>query len=171
MADDGTVVVLVGMMGSGKSTVGRLLAERRGVPFCDTDEEVSRLRGATIPEIFAREGEQAFRDLESEALGTCIGRGGVIATGGGVVLRGENRVLLGAAKVAWLDASIEELAARLDGDSGRPLLGTDRHATLVELDRQRRPLYAEVASVRIEATGRTPSQICDEIVAWLELGQ
>lgn len=171
MVDGGPVVVLVGMMGSGKSTVGHLLAERRRTAFCDTDEEVGRRRGLTIPEIFARDGEQAFRDLESEALSACISRGGVIATGGGVVLRSENRVLLGAARVAWLDASIEELVARLEGDSGRPLLGADRHATLVELDRQRRPLYAEVASVRIEATGHTPSQICDQLVAWLERGQ
>lgn len=171
MVDGSTVVVLVGMMGSGKSTVGRLLAERRGVAFCDTDEEVSRRQGSTIPEIFARDGEQVFRDLESEALGMCIGRGGVIATGGGVVLRSDNRALLGDARVAWLDASIEELVARLEDDTGRPLLGADRHATLVDLDRQRRPLYAEVASVRIEATGRTPSQICDELVAWLERGQ
>ena len=171
MVGGSTVVVLVGMMGSGKSTVGRLLAERRGVAFCDTDEEVIARTRSTIPEIFARDGEQSFRDLEAAALVTCIGRAGVVATGGGVVLRDDNRVLLGGTEVVWLDASIEELVARLEGDTDRPLLGADRRTTLVELDRQRRPLYADVASVRIEATGRTPAQICDELVAWLERAQ
>jgi shikimate kinase len=168
MPDDRDVVVLVGMMGSGKSTVGQLLAERLGREFCDTDEEVIRRSGTTIAEIFARDGEDVFRDLESAALVACVDRGGVVATGGGIVLRAANRAVLGGVRVAWLDGSVSSLDARLAGDDSRPLLGTDRVEALTVLDRQRRGWYAEVSSVRIDTTARTPRQVCDELVAWLE---
>jgi len=167
--DDRSVVVLVGMMGSGKSTVGRLLAERIGVPFCDTDEVVCEEVGTTIAEIFATMGEEAFREMEPVALAACVARSGVVATGGGVVLRESNRLLMSSnnVRVVWLDATLEGLAARLEGDSERPLLGDDTRGALVDLDRQRRPLYAQVASIRIDTTTRTPQEVCDELAAWI----
>lgn len=168
MPDDTAVVVLVGMMGSGKSTIGRLLADRLGREFCDTDEEVCRRSGMSISGIFARDGEEAFRELESNALAACLNRGAVVATGGGIVLREANRVLLGGCRVAWLDGTLEALESRLEGDEGRPLLGPDRRSTLAELDRQRRDWYAEVASVRIDTTARTPQQVCDDLLIWLD---
>lgn len=169
VGDRPDVVVLVGMMGSGKSTVGQMLAERLGVPFCDTDSRVQRNCGQSIAEVFASRGEEAFRDQESIALGECLRDGGVVATGGGIVLREDNRALLGGAgiHVAWLDASPEGLAERLEGATDRPLLGNDPRSALVSLDHQRRPLYAEVASMRVDTTNTSPEVVCDELEAWV----
>ena len=163
------VVVLVGMMGSGKSTTGQMLARRLGVQFCDTDERVQRNAGLTIARLFADRGEAAFREEESVALGQCLDEGGVVATGGGIVLREANRVLLSEAgiRVAWLDAQPTGLAARLDGVVDRPLLGDNPQAALAALDHQRRPLYAQVASFCVDTTNKSPDAVCDELEAWV----
>jgi shikimate kinase len=147
-------VVLVGPMGVGKTTVGRRLARELQRPFADADEQLELRAGRTIPVIFRRDGEQAFRRLESEVLDDLLGRPDplVVAAGGGVVVSPENRALLGRrAFVVWLRASPGFLAARAD-PAHRPLLAGDPDpaATLRRLVATRAPLYAEVADATVD---------------------
>jgi len=144
-------MLLIGPMGAGKSTVGRLLAARLAFPFVDLDEAIVVRAGKTIPAIFAEEGEIAFRRLESQLLAEQVGSQAVVATGGGAVLTEGNRLLLKAhPPVIWLDAPPEVLALRIAGDLNRPLLnGVDPLQKARELDAIRRPLYAECASLHL----------------------
>jgi shikimate kinase len=166
-------VVLIGMMGSGKSTIGRLLAERLGAPFCDTDEQVVQETGSTIAELFSTSGEDVFRDHESLALAHCLESGGVVATGGGIVLRESNRTMLveSRVRVVWLDASPDELIRRLSGVRDRPMLGNNPQDAIRRLDDQRRPVYAQVSSVRIDTSEKTANDVCDEIAEWIGASQ
>jgi shikimate kinase len=167
------VVVLIGMMGSGKSTIGRLVADRLGTPFCDTDEQVVRETGMSIDEIFSTYGENVFRDHESQALEHCLELGGIVATGGGIVLRDTNRTMLmeSNVRVVWLDASPDELIGRLSGVRDRPMLGNNPQEAILRLDDQRRPAYAQVASVRIDTTEKSPNDVCEEIATWIGVAQ
>lgn len=146
-------ITLIGPMGAGKSTVGRLLAKALGWPFVDVDEEIVRRAGKTIPEIFAQDGECIFRALEAEVLaGLCLdGEDKVLAAGGGAVLSAPNRERMRAAgPVIWLDVRPEAAADRIRGDANRPLLnGVDPLLKARELDRIRRPLYAKTSDFRI----------------------
>ena len=161
-------VALIGLSGSGKSTVGRLLAERLGWPLRDTDALIAAAAGRSVAQIFAEDGEARFRDLESAALRTALDGGPcVIATGGGIVLRAENRALLRErAFVAFLDAPTEALAARLRAhDEERPLLaGDDMFVRLEALRAARAALYTEVADARVATDGRAPEAICDDLL-------
>jgi shikimate dehydrogenase len=140
---DRTNLVLVGMPGSGKTTVGQELAKRSGKPFVDLDEEIARRAGRPIPEIFAQEGEGAFRKLEHEVLEeACAGSGQVIATGGGAVLWSENRAAM--RRTGWvcrLRRKLEDLAVE-----GRPL---SQAGKLEEMERVRDPLYTAAADREI----------------------
>jgi shikimate kinase len=165
-------IVLIGLMGSGKSAVGRLLAERLGRPFIDTDAAVEAEAGRTIPEIFADEGEQGFREREAAVIARIAGQDGlVVATGGGAVLRPANRqALRQGGWVVWLDAPPEALyeRARAQGIAGRPLLaGPDPLAKLRSLAAERAAIYSEAAHLRIETGGRTPAEVADAILAAL----
>ncbi|MFC1536668.1 shikimate kinase [Pseudomonadota bacterium] len=139
--------VLIGLMGSGKSSIGRRLAKHFGTSLIDLDNYIVEKAGKSIPEIFAEQGEEGFRDLESEALNEVLGRHGVIATGGGAVLREENRKLLKEhPPVIWLKASPEFLARRIDGDSNRPLIAAgETLKKLQQLAEVRYPLYEQCA--------------------------
>ncbi len=166
-------VVLVGLSGSGKSTVGPLLARRLGRPFVDTDALVVRETGQPIPRIFAEQGEAAFRDLERVAVRRAIdGPPAVIATGGGAPTIGATRELLWRGNlVVWLDAPVEVLAARVGAaGAGRPLLATDDPggpaARLAALRAAREPIYA-TAHLRVETAGRSPEQVVDGLLARL----
>ena len=164
-------VVLVGPMGSGKSTVGRALARRLGVGHVDTDDLIARRAGCSIAEIFETDGEPTFRDLESAALGEALaGVGAVISTGGGVVASDTNRTLLreSAALVVWLDGSIDALADRVDTGRGRPLLTGDVRESLKEKIAERAPGYLEVADLRVDTSQMRHSDCVDAIVAALE---
>ena len=161
-------IALVGLSGSGKSSVGRRLAERLGWPLLDTDALIVRSAGCEIAQIFALEGEARFRDMEAEALrGAIEGPPAVVATGGGIVLRAENRALLhGRAFVVWLDAPTSTLLARLLAhDEQRPLLQGDPAARLEALRTARAALYAEVADLQIATDGRTVEEICDSVMS------
>lgn len=161
---------LVGPMGAGKSTIGRLLAARLGRRFVDMDEEIAAASGRSIPRIFQEEGEDAFRRLERDALRRLRAEGGdlVVATGGGVVLDPANRRLLREGIVVWLDAPPEVTAARTAGDANRPLLaGVDPLEKAQELDRKRRPLYAEVADHRVPGGGMGVEEVVADILAFL----
>ncbi|WP_238701097.1 shikimate kinase [Mariprofundus erugo] len=139
--------VLVGLMGSGKSSIGRRLARALELELIDLDEYIVDKAGMSIPAIFAAEGEEAFRDRETAALREVLGRPAVIATGGGAIMREENRQLLKAhPPVIWLKASPKFLARRIKGDSNRPLIaGGDVRKRLRALAKIRHPLYKECA--------------------------
>jgi shikimate kinase len=141
-------LVLVGMMGSGKSTVGKRLASVLDVAFVDCDAEVERRAGRTVAEIFAADGEPAFRRTEAAVVAELVAAGHptVIATGGGAVLDAGTRALLGdRASVVWLRASPGMLAHRIAADGTRPLLADDPDQALRRLVAERDPLYLEVA--------------------------
>jgi len=163
-------IFLVGFMGSGKTTVGRLLAARLGWAFADLDDRVVRAAGMPIPEIFAREGEPAFRRRETDALRLAAAeRRVVLATGGGAACRDENLALmLGAGQVVALAVSPGEAVRRAGRTSGRPLLdgAADPGAAAAALLAAREPFYAQ-AHLRVETDGRSPAQIADEIAARL----
>lgn len=138
-------IVLVGLMGAGKSTVGRRLAARLRLPFADADREIEQAADLSIPEIFARFGEEAFRDGERRVIARLIdGRPRVVATGGGAFMNAETRALiLDHATAVWLDADIDVLVERVRRRNDRPLLvGRDPRAALVELAATRNPVYA-----------------------------
>jgi len=147
----GQPIVLVGLMGAGKSTVGRRLAQRLHVPFVDADTEIETAAGMTVSDIFARFGEAHFRDGERRVIARLItGEPRVIATGGGAFIQDETRALiLDNTLSVWLDASPEVLVARVARRDTRPLLREgDPRAVLEELARVRNPIYAQ-AHLRI----------------------
>jgi shikimate kinase len=161
-------IALVGLSGAGKSSVGRLLAERLDWALLDVDALIETTAGRSIPQIFADEGEPGFRDREAEALRLALSLGErVIATGGGAVLRPENRRLLrDEALVVWLDAPTEVLIARLRAhDEERPLLaGDDPAGRLEALRAARAPIYAEAAHLRVGTAGLSHAQVVEEII-------
>lgn len=169
-------IVLIGFRGCGKSTVGRLLADRLGWPFVDTDEQVVAAAGRSISEIFAREGETAFRARETAVvLAVCARQRQVISVGGGAVLADPCRAALGAAgPCIWLTAPPEELCRRMQSDPGsaadRPPLTALPALDEVRLLLSRRtPLYAALAHIAVDTTGRTATDVAHEILARLGL--
>ena len=144
--------VLIGLMGAGKSRIGKRLACFLQIPLLDLDEMIVAEAGCSIPEIFEKQGEQAFRKLESEMLKRVIAEKAVIATGGGIVEAPANRKLLKEhPPVIWLKASPEYLARRIDGDSNRPLIAQgDTLKKLQVLAEKRYPLYEECADLVVE---------------------
>lgn len=146
-------VVMVGMMGSGKTAIGRALAARLHVPFLDSDHEIERAAAETIPEIFARDGEAFFRARESEVIRRLMqGPVGVLSTGGGAFLAERNREAIAASGVSvWLDAPLPLLWDRVRHKESRPLLRTaDPKGTLTRLYEERVPIY-RLAQVRVPA--------------------
>ncbi|MEB3826945.1 shikimate kinase [Phormidium sp. CCY1219] len=163
----GCNIYLVGMMGAGKSTVGKTLADRLNYRFFDTDALIEQIAGQTINQIFAESGEAEFRALETKAIAElCAYKNLVVATGGGIILKPQNWSYLQHGIVVWLDVPVEELYKRLQGDSTRPLLkNPDPLGKLRSLLEQRQALYAQ-ADVRISITAaETPALICDRIFA------
>lgn len=165
----GRSIVLVGMMGAGKTTVGRLLAGRLGWPYWDSDLQVERATGHTVAELFAAGGEPAFRSLETDALRQALAAQSdeVVSVAGGAVLDPANRELLRrSGTVVWLRADPATLAARVgDGTGHRPLLDGDPAGALRRLDAVRRPLYAEVADVVVDVDRLTPDEVAERVLA------
>jgi shikimate kinase len=169
-------LILIVYRATGKTTLARLLAERLGWDWIDADVEIERRAGKSIKEIFAEDGEPAFRDLEVEVTADlCRREQLVLAAGGGAPMREENRRAMRAAgKVVWLSASPETIAARMSGDATtaarRPDL-TDRGglAEIIELLELREPIYQEVADIRVDTEGKTPEQLTAEILDRLQL--
>jgi len=159
---------LVGMMGSGKSTAGRKVAEALGLPFHDTDEEIESALGLSPAEIWEELGEPAFRDLESRVIRDLAGRDAVVSTGGGVVIDLDNRHLMkSSGTVVWLRCSPEELTRRMGGVTGRPLLDgpDDPAAALTAILAERHDDYALVADHEIDTSDLTEDQTAERIEA------
>lgn len=167
-------LLLVGMMGSGKTTVGRLLAARLGWPYRDSDEMVQAATGHSVQELWLRRGEQSFRAEERRVLVEALDAPGpaVVAVAGGAVLDPDNRArLAGAGTVVWLRADPATLVDRIATHPGhRPLLADDPAGALLELDAARRPLYEQLADVIVDVDGRRPDQVADEVLAAAPVG-
>ena len=162
----GRSLYLVGMMGSGKTSTGRPLAERLGYGFVDADAVIEQAAGCSIPDIFDRDGEAGFRSLESQVLSAISQRHSlVVATGGGVVTQPENWGMLHSGIVLWLDVVPDQGLQRLNADSTvRPWLQTaDPEAALNALLNERRPLYAE-ADLTVVINDETPEAVADGIL-------
>lgn len=161
----GISIYLIGMMGSGKTTVGKVMAQKLGYRFFDTDVLIEQVAAKSINEIFATVGEASFRELESKVLAELSAYlKSAIATGGGIVLRPENWSYLHHGLIVWLDAPLEVLIKRLAADNTRPLLQvTNYEEKLKLLLEQRRHLYAQAdLQIKIE-DGQTPAAIVAEL--------
>lgn len=163
-AGHGPSVVLVGPMGAGKTTVGRILAGRWGTEVRDTDEDVEALEQRPISEIFVDSGEDYFRDREEEAVASALAEhDGVLALGGGAVLREATRERLRGHRVVFLRVRLSDAVKRVGLGAGRPLLlGNVRSRVKALLD-ERTPVYEQVATVVVDTDGRTAEQVADRI--------
>jgi shikimate kinase len=165
-------LVLVGFMGSGKSSVGREIARRWGYRFIDTDTSIRQKYRKSIPDIFASFGEPLFRDEENQVLQDLENTSqAVIATGGGIVLQPRNHPLLRAlGVVVWLTASEEAIWERVSRNQNRPLLRTrNPRATISNLMSTRYPLYHSLADITVETSGLTHQEVADHAVAAIRL--
>ncbi len=161
-------IVLIGMMGAGKSSVGAVLQRRTGIPCIDLDDVMEEKAGTSIAEIFTREGESGFRDLEGKILTDVpTSLRAIIVTGGGIVERPENQAKLRQLGIiVWLDADPEILFARATESRLRPLLASaqDPKKTFVELLRKRRPTYQQLAHLRVDTSGLTQVETADKVL-------
>jgi shikimate kinase len=165
-------VVLVGPMGVGKSTVGQLLAERLGVGYRDTDEDIVAAEGRTIADIFVEDGEPAFRAIEKRAVHTALAEhNGVLALGGGAILDEDTRALLAGNRVVYLSMDVEEAVRRTGLNVARPLLAVNPRKQWRELMEARRHLYEGVATAVVSTDGRTPEEVTQAALDALELKQ
>ncbi|CAM5237564.1 shikimate kinase [Streptomyces aurantiogriseus] len=166
----GPLVVLVGPMGVGKSTVGQQLAERLQVAYRDTDDDIVAEQGRAIADIFVEEGESAFRALEKQAVRRALAEhDGVLALGGGSILDADTRALLSGLRVVYLSMDVEEAVKRTGLNAARPLLAVNPRKQWRELMEARRHLYEEVATVVVPTDGRTPEEVTQASLDALEL--
>ncbi|GAA1417508.1 hypothetical protein GCM10009601_11640 [Streptomyces thermospinosisporus] len=164
------LIVLVGPMGVGKSTVGRILAERLGTGFRDTDDDVVAAEGRSISDIFVDDGEPAFRALEKQAVRRALAEHeGILALGGGAVLDADTRALLAGLRVVYLSMDVEEAVKRTGLNAARPLLAVNPRKQWRELMEARRHLYEEVATAVVPTDGRTPDEVAQAVLDALQL--
>jgi len=158
-------LVLIGPPGAGKTTVGRLVAERLGVPFVDTDAVVETRAGRRIPDIFLEDGEPSFRDLERAAVVDVLGTAdGVVSLGGGAVLDPRTEADLAQHRVVFLDVGIADAARRVGFGQHRPLLGINPRAQWTKLMADRRAVYERIAGFVVDTAGREAEQVADDVV-------
>lgn len=159
-------IFLVGLMGVGKTSIGRMLAKELYLNFYDSDHEIEKRTGASIPWIFDLEGEQGFRQREKKVIDELTQlKGIVLATGGGAVLNPDNRNALSSRGVViYLQANLEDLVERTGRNQNRPLLAKDSRAVLEKLLENREPLYREIADLVYNTSGRSVNEITQEIL-------
>ncbi len=161
-------LVLIGLTGSGKTTIGRLAAERLGRPFLDTDAMIEQRTGRTVRSIFAEDGEVSFRDLESSVLADAVASDepAVIAAAGGAVVRESNRTILRSAKarVVWLCGGPSVVSDRVRGGAHRPLLDSNPDAMLQKMWSERESLYREVADAIVGIEGRSVHEVLEAVL-------
>jgi len=161
-------IVLIGMRGSGKTTVGKILAKKMGREFIEMDELITRKIGLTIPEIVAKYGWDKFRDIEEEITSEVAGRANIInASGGGVVTRERNIAKLKKSGIlVWLTASLDTLLQRLGEDTGRPPLvkGRTRREDMEITLKERKPFYQKAADLTIDTENKTPEEVSEAII-------
>lgn len=165
-----TLLVLIGPMGAGKTTIGRLLAQQLDYTFYDSDIEIERTTGATVSWIFEKEGEMGFRAREHKAISNIVQRSYVVlATGGGAVVTPENHVLLQQGVIIYLRASVEVQYERIHRDRNRPLLNTPNpQQRLTELFTMRDPIYQSLADITVTTGMTSPKKMVQEILGQLE---
>jgi shikimate kinase len=162
------VIVLIGPMGSGKTTVGGLVAERLGTTVRDTDHDVVAATGREISEIFVDDGEAVFRELERAAVAAALAaHDGVLALGGGAVLDPGSRALLAGHDVVFLRVGLSDAVKRVGLGSSRPLLLGNVRGRIKALLDERTPVYESLATLVVDTDGREPDEVADEIVAAL----
>jgi len=164
-------IFLVGPMGVGKTTIGRVLADKLGLEFFDSDREIEAATGADIPWIFDMEGESGFRVRETKMIEELTAKNGIVlATGGGSILADHNRRCLeGRGTVVYLRASIVQQVERTSRDKSRPLLQTpDPEQKIRQIMELREPLYLEIAQVVVDTNHRNPKSVCNEICRQLD---
>jgi shikimate kinase len=164
-------ILLVGMMGAGKTTTGSMLAARLGWGYRDSDVDVEAATGLSVPELFARDGEAAFRKAEAQVLAAACAdpAPSVVSVAGGAVLSEGNRELIASSGVVvWLRARPETLAARVGDGAGRPLLGDDPAAALIRLSEVRSPLYASLADIVLDVDELDAATVVDRIIDALD---
>ncbi|MFR0582330.1 shikimate kinase [Limosilactobacillus mucosae] len=165
-------LILIGFMGSGKTTISRMLGKMLNTSVTDLDDEIVRRTGMTIPDIFAQNGEEYFRQLEHDTLADIIKSDqGILATGGGTPMRPDNLTMLKdtSTPVVLLKASAMETLRRIGGDSGRPLAKSLDEKGIADLQAQRRVNYDACADLTIKTDGLSPAAIAEEIVSFLNL--
>lgn len=169
MVNSAPRVVLVGLPGSGKSTIGRRVASALNLPIVDSDVLIEQGEGQACGEVYAELGEEAFRELEIGYVARALATGGVVSLGGGSVVTEEVRALLQRHTVVWIDVSAEEGIRRTADDSTRPVLdGEDREQRYRELVVEREPYYREVATFRVRTDERPPQRVVAEILGFIE---
>ncbi len=162
-------VVVIGPPGSGKTTIGALVAALLGIPFHDTDAAVEAASGRTIADIFVEDGEPAFRALErAEVARAVVEEVGVVALGGGAPIDPGTQQVLAGQTVVFLDVGIADAARRVGFDVSRPLLAVNPRASWVRLMGERRPVYEALATHRVDTAGRTAEDVAADVVALLE---
>ena len=165
------VAVLIGAPGAGKSSVGRRVAERLGVPFADSDALIEQRAGKPVSDIFIADGEAEFRRMEREEIADALRDfPGVLSLGGGAILDDATRTALHEHRVVWLKVDLTNATHRVGLNSARPLLLGNVRGTMLTMLEQRTPLYAEVASIEVETSGRPLKEVVTDVVTALIAG-
>lgn len=162
-------VVLVGLPGSGKTTIGKRLANALSTTLVDTDHMIEQTYGKSCGEVFSELGEERFRELEAQAVAEAMHTDGIVSLGGGAVVTAANREVLMSERVVYLHISAEEGVRRTSGSSARPLLNVeDPAARYAELIEQRSGFYEEVASLRVYSDGKEPQRVVTDILQYID---